>query len=99
MSVPYLLNVPTKSKLTTLSSHVAVRNNYYKRGYWATARWLESWIVNAQKVPSAPIESQLPGLLAVTQSGRRVRFSKRLHRFEEYGYYPKLREKTVPRTG
>lgn len=99
VSVPYLLNVPAKSKLTTLSSHIGVRNNFYKRGFWATARWLESWIRNQDKIPTALLGSGEPGLFAVTSNGVRRRFSKRLHRFEEYSYYPVLREKTIPRAG
>lgn len=99
VSVPKLLNVPARSTLTTMSSHIGVRNNFYKRGYWATARWLDSWISGADKVPTALLGSECPGLLGVTRKGLPLRFSKRYHRFEEYGYHPVSRKKSVSRPG
>lgn len=104
VSVPYMLNVPALGTHATMSSFIEVRNNFYKRGYWATARWLESWIRNLDRVPSAhpekgSLSSSDPGLLSVTRKSRRLRFSKHLHRFEEYGYFPIQRRKTVSRAG
>jgi hypothetical protein len=55
----YLLTLPSRTKPESMAGSVATRNNLYRRGYYRTAEWLKSTILQEGRLilPEVPIGS------------------------------------------
>lgn len=83
---PYLLEGSPCNNVTRLGAAIAVRNNYYRKGFWNIAYWLESQISRYLKwIPDTPAMLQTVGrasFLGWNDSMCRKRYNERLQREE-----------------
>jgi hypothetical protein len=88
VSPPYVLSIPVESDPATISSGVAVSNNFFKKGFWHAASFLERSMPKGilKKMPIVKISSGFFALQAfsgaVLPSFERKRWNESLQRFE-----------------
>lgn len=101
VSVPYLLEVPRYVTQSLCGAAVASRNNFYRRGYWNTARWLGTIYLGKREsaFQTVPIGDVRFGLESCVAGVGPLRFNRRLHTFEERCYVPIARNKKTLRDG
>lgn len=88
---PYLLEIPVRTRGGTLSSLVEVRNNFYSKGYWRVAFWLDAIQGLGNKVPVKGISATSFGIsscLGDYDEDMRKRYSHTLHRWERLSFFP-----------
>jgi len=99
VTVPKVLTPLGRATNATMMSLVATRNNFYSRGWWHIAALYDEICFGATRPRSVPLGSAVPGLFSVTRGKRRLRFSSRYHRFEEWCLSPYSTKKTADRDG
>lgn len=81
-----VLSPTDRASLGNLSSLLQTSNNFWKRGWWHTAKWLESTFTDYRKLlPVVGVGCQVPGLLSFCGTSLdhlSSRRSKTLHRNE-----------------
>jgi hypothetical protein len=83
---PYLLATEVCSDISGLGSAVAVRNNFYRKGFWRVAYWLDSSMARWKRfLPDTHALSYTAGrasFLGANDSLCRIRWNDSLHREE-----------------
>lgn len=83
---PYLLSAEPVSSVTELGSAVAVRNNFYRKGFWHVAYWLDAQMTRWERfLPDIPAMSLTAGrasFLGANDSACRFRYNERWQREE-----------------
>lgn len=96
VSVAYLSHCEPLSRnhRNLLGSYVEVSNNFFQKGLWNIAKWLESLMPRyASSVPTVLVGSGAFGLTSYTGfncNHLKKRWNRRIHAWEYRGYVPKL---------
>lgn len=95
---PYLLAPRPVSDMTTLGSAIAVRNNFYRKGYWHVAYWLDDQSARWERfLPDIPALSYTAGrasFLGANDSKCRTRYNEQLQREEVQVLVPYRKKNT-----
>jgi hypothetical protein len=83
---PYLLAAEAVSSVLELGSAVAVRNNFYRKGYWNVAYWLDRQFSRWERfLPDIPAHVHTAGrasFLGANDSECHIRYNEKLQREE-----------------
>jgi hypothetical protein len=83
---PYLLEPGISNRVDKLGSAIAVRNNYYRKGFWHVAYWLDAQMSRYERfIPDIHARSTTAGrasFLGDNFSKCQSRYNERLHREE-----------------
>lgn len=85
VSIARLLEPPdVRGRLKATASTVSTRNNFYVKGFWNLAYWLESISDIPKDAVVARVGDEVPAILSFTEGrvARRVRWNRKLHRSE-----------------
>lgn len=77
-------------------SLVAARNQFYKKGYWETAKYIEEFVGQFFDLPHVAETSPSVGYHSFQNWMQIQRWNSELHRFEFMGKIPKARERKDP---
>lgn len=80
--------------VSEIVSYVASANLFYKKGYWKTAQFMRLFLESLiGTLPHVEDTSQLLGWTSVLRSKTIGRWNKILHRFETFGFIPKIQNR------
>jgi len=96
----YILQVPTARKPETILSVVESSNNFYRKGYWRLAHYLQT-TVNRRDIPVVSHNSGTFGFVtfASPPPPKRKRWNKDLHRWESRQTQVCVRSSHIPQEG
>jgi len=86
VSPAYFLVIPNETALESIATTVASANNFYLKGLWRTAKWIERLVPFGMRklIPDVPVDSVAFGFYTASgfSHGGKTRWNRDLHRQE-----------------
>jgi hypothetical protein len=91
---PHVSMSPQESNAASIASCAAVSNNFFTKGFWHTARWMQE-VIGIEDIPVTKIDSGVFGFRSFSggRPQRAKRWNRDLHRWEYrcYGIFAKAK--------